>query len=212
MPVEVELKYRAEGPAPLRALETARSLGSATLGEARTVEEIDRYLETDDGRLAAARWACRLRSREGTTRVSLKGPPEAGSGATVHRRPEIEGPATDSVDPADWPPSDARAFLDRVRDGHPLLERFRLRQQRTERSVRVGESALGTLTLDVVGIEAERRSRGTIHVVELELHADGHPDDEARLQRMATALESLPGLEPDPRTKLEHALERIAGP
>ena len=57
-----------------RRWRSSESLGRAVLGPARTVDETDRYLDTDDGRLAAALWACRLRSREGTTRISLKGP------------------------------------------------------------------------------------------------------------------------------------------
>ena len=75
MPTEVEARFRAESAEPLAELAGRARLGRARLGSPRTVDETDRYLDTIDGRLAAARWACRLRSREGTTRISLKGPP-----------------------------------------------------------------------------------------------------------------------------------------
>jgi inorganic triphosphatase YgiF len=212
MPVEVELKFSADGQAPLRVLSSTGRLGAATLGAPRTFDEIDRYLDTADGRLAAERWACRLRSREGWTRVSLKGPPEPGTGGEMHRRPEIEAPATDSLDPAAWPPSRARSFLDGLRGSAPLVERLRLVQRRTERGVGLGGEELGTLTLDVVGVEAGDRSVGRFHVVELELRMNGTADDEARLFGLGAALRAVDGLRPEPRTKLEHALGLLESP
>lgn len=212
MPVEVELKFAADGPAPLRALASVARLGAATLGPPHTFDEVDRYLDTPDGRLAAERWACRLRSREGRTRVSLKGPPESGSGGQIHRRPEIEAPATESTDPASWPPSEARSFLDALRGNAPLVERLRLAQRRSERDVRVDGDELGTLTLDVVGVEAGGRPVGRFHVVELELRTSGTADDEAGLLGLGAALEAVDGLRPEPRTKLEHALSLLASP
>ena len=210
MPIEIEAKFRADGPEPLTSLASVDGLGHAVLGVARTVTEVDRYLDTSDLRLSGARWACRLRSREGDVRVSLKGPMEPGAPSDgLHRRSEMEGPATDSPDPAVWPASPARDHLVGLAGGRPLLERFRLVQRRTERSVRHRDGApVGTLTLDVVdvvrslGVEPVAR----LHVVELELAADG---DEATLLDVAGALERVGGLVPEPRTKLEHALELL---
>lgn len=209
MPIEVELKLNADGPAPLVALASAARLGGAALGPAHTFDEVDRYLDTPDGRLAGARWACRLRRREGRTLVSLKGPPEPGSGGILHRRPEVEAPAGDGIDPAAWPSSDARALLDELRGGRPLIELLRLVQLRTERSVRSERTELGTLTLDVVHVETGDRRVGTLHVVELELRAGATEADEARLAGLGAALEAIEGLRPEPRTKLERALALI---
>jgi inorganic triphosphatase YgiF len=209
MPPEVEAKLQAGDPAPLDALSSETTLGGATLGPARTVDETDRYLDTVDGRLDAARWACRLRTREGAVRVSLKGPTEGPEPGWLHRRPEIEGPATDSSDPADWPPSEARGELERLSGGAPLIERLRLHQQRTERAVHVGGRRVATLSLDRVAIARGAQKAGELFIVELELtDADALAPD--ALQRMADALAARPGLVPDPRTKLEHALERLA--
>ncbi|MGH2418652.1 MAG: CYTH domain-containing protein, partial [Candidatus Limnocylindria bacterium] len=135
MPTEVEAKFRAESAEPLAELATRPRLGRAVLGRPRTVDETDRYLDTADGRLEAARWACRLRSREGTTRISLKGPQVEGTVGWYHRRPEVEGPATPTVDPDGWPPSPALDLLATLRAGRPLVERLRLQQRRTERAV-----------------------------------------------------------------------------
>lgn len=206
MPAEVEAKFLADGPEPLRRLASQSRLGPYALGPARSTDEVDRYLDTADGRLAAARWACRLRSRDGSVRVSLKGPPEDGSGGWLHRRPEVEGPATESLDPAAWPASDARADLDRLRGGRSLEEQLRLRQERTERAVALPGGSPATLTLDRVVVERGEEELGTLHVVELELGAPADADMSA-LTACAEALHRIPGLRPDDRTKLEHAIE-----
>lgn len=210
MPTEVEAKFRADGPAPLDALAVAGSLGRAALGPARTVDETDRYLDTDDGRLAAALWACRLRSREGTTRISLKGPPrDAPSQAWHHRRPEVEGPATDEIAPASWPPSEARDLLESLAAGGALAERLRVNQARTERAVTIdGGAPIGTLTLDRVRLAAGATALGELFVVELELDP-ASARGEAELEDLAGALAATPGLVAEPRTKLEHALHRL---
>lgn len=210
MALEVELKYRAAGAEPLRRLATAARLGPASLGAARRIGETDRYLDTEDGRLAAAGWACRLRRRDGPTSLFLKGPATAGSGGGLHRRPELEGPATEELDPGAWPPSGARELLERLRDGRPLAERVRLVQDRTERPVVVEGEPIGTLTLDVVRVEADGLGRGVLRAVELELVAGATEAQEALLDELDAALRAVGGLEADDRTKLEHALDRIA--
>lgn len=201
MPIEVEAKFVAADPAAFAALRALTTLGAADLGPATSYDETDTYLDTADGRLAAARWACRLRTRGAATLVSLKGPPEparADAPAWLHRRPEIEGPATPSLDPASWPASEARDLLLDLTRGASIVERLRLAQARTARPVAVRGARLGTLTLD----EVEIGGAGPLLAVELELTGD----DEARLAAVASALAALPGLAPDPRTKLEHAL------
>lgn len=213
MPTEVEAKFRAEGPGPLEALATAASLGRALLGPARTVDETDRYLDTDDGRLAAALWACRLRSRDGTTRISLKGPPleDATIEPWHHRRPEVEGPATDEIAPASWPRSEARYLLESLAAGGTLAERLRVQQRRTERAVTVdGGGPIGTITLDRVWLAAGATDLGELFVVELELDPASERG-EAELRGLADALAEVPGLVAEPRTKLEHALQRLHG-
>jgi inorganic triphosphatase YgiF len=210
MPTEVEARFRAETTEPLDELAARRRLGPAVLGPSRTIDEMDRYLDTDDGRLAAARWACRLRTRDGDIRISLKGPAGRSADEWMHRRPEIEGPASGTLDPDAWPPSAARDLLATLRGEQPLRERLRLNQRRTERRVTVdGPQALGTLTLDRVQMWANEVDLGALFVVELELD-DASSRAETRLSALATALARVPGLVPEPLTKLEHALARLA--
>jgi inorganic triphosphatase YgiF len=205
---EVEARFRADGPDSLLRLAASPTLGTASLGPARTVLEEDRYLDTEDGRLRSVRWACRLRAREGTTRISLKGPPETPATGWLHRRPEIEGPASALVDPGAWPSSPARAFLLDLSGGAPLVEWLRLLQERTERAVAIDGRSVGSLTLDAVTAERAGARLGEMHLVELELRPDGDPERD--LPALARALAAEPGLTAEPRTKLEIALELAA--
>ena len=208
MAVEVEARFRAEDPATLARLANVGGLGKAELGPAATVDETDAYLDTEDGALAAAGWACRLRRRGERRTISLKGPPERASGGWLHRRPEIEGPATDERVPEAWPAGRARDALDRLRDGRPLVERLALDQRRTERAVGVAGRRIGVLSLDEVRATHAGRPLGTFHIVELELDdaAGAGPDI---LAALAADLGRLPGLVPEPRSKLERALELL---
>jgi inorganic triphosphatase YgiF len=209
MGLEVEARFRATDPEVLSRLASLERLGPAELGPAATVTETDRYLDTADGRLAAARWACRLRQRDGESRLSLKGPPETTDAAWHHRRPEVEGPATPLLDPEAWLASPARDRLLEMSAGLPLDERFALVQRRTERAVTVDGSLVGTMSLDAVRLLVDGLERGTFHIVELELSEAGSAA-EGHLTALAAALDAIPGLEPEPRTKLELAVDRIA--
>jgi inorganic triphosphatase YgiF len=206
MPAEVEARFTAASDAVLDELASVPALGSARLGPPATTDEVDRYLDTADGRLEAALWACRLRRRDGTTRVSLKGPAEITEAAWHHRRAEVEGPATDAVDPAAWPPSEARDLLLSMTGGLPLAERFTLAQRRTERAVHLDERAVATLSLDRVEVRRAGRTHGALRIVELEL-VDEDALDAGPFADLADALGARDDLGPDPHTKLEHALE-----
>jgi hypothetical protein len=92
---------------------------------------------------------------------------------------------------------------------HPLAERLRLDQRRTERAVLIdGGPALGVLTLDRVRVAAGSIDLGRLFIVELELNP-ASDRAEAQLGAMAAVLAATPGLAAEPRTKLEHALSRL---
>jgi inorganic triphosphatase YgiF len=207
--IESELKYVAADERPLLHLATADRLGPASLGAPSTVAELDRYLDTADLRLAAVRWACRLRSRDGRTIVSLKGPAEHAAGELVHRRPELEGPAGSNLDAAGWPASEARDRLLALAGGEPLAERLRLAQDRTERSVTLGGEAVGILSLDRVRVLRDGLERGRLLAVELEFASGAGADFDHR--PYATVLSGVAGLTPDPMSKLERALGMLPG-
>lgn len=207
--IESELKFRAEDDAPLRALAAAPTLGPASLGPARPVDETDRYLDTADLRLAAAGWACRVRSRQGRTTLSLKGRGEHDAADPVHRRSELEGPAHTVLDPTAWPPSAARDLLLGLAGGQSLHERFTLVQARTERDVSVAGVSVGLLSLDRSRVVHRGVELGGLWVVELEFGTDGVALG-LHAAPLAAALAATPGLVRDPLTKLEHALDLLA--
>jgi inorganic triphosphatase YgiF len=206
--LEVEIKLRATDAA-LADLAVRRRLGPATLGAPRAVDEHDAYLDTADRRLAASRWACRLRTRDGRRWISLKGP-AIGTPDAVHRRPEVEGeaPLGPPDDPATWPASPARDLVLRLARGAPLEERLALRQRRTERTVMVDGSRAGTLSLDVARVLIEGAELGALRVVELELAAGSDP---GLVKVLGAALAGVQGLEPEPASKLERALALAEG-
>ena len=208
-PIEVELKYTAS-PEALTALARADRLGPAELGRTVVNDETDRYLDTADGRLAAEAWACRLRTRrvdgEARTFISLKGPAAPAVDA-LHRRPELEGPATDAPDPAAWPSSAARDLVDRLRAGAPLTEFLRLAQRRRERPVTLDDAPIGTLSLDEVTVLRDGQELGRFIAVELEVVAAA---DYHRLTDLGRDLEALPGLHGDDLTKLQRAIALAA--
>lgn len=206
MTTEVEAKFLADGPEPLRRLAAAARLGRAVLGPPTTFDEVDRYLDTDDGHLEAAGWASRLRDRGSSTRISLKGPPDAASDGWIHHRPEVEATAADGLDPRGWPPSEARTLLERLSDGRPLRERFRLVQRRTERRVELDGATFGTLSLDAVTVRRDERDAGTLFAVELELEDGAAASTIESLAELGSLLAARPGLRPDRWTKLQHAL------
>jgi len=191
--LEVELKLAAGDDEPLRHLAGAPALGPAALGPARHVAETDRYLDTASRRLAAAGWACRLRSRGPRTIMSLKGPAEHRMGEALHRRPEIEGP-------------EAERRAAELAGGQRLLELVRLEQARITRAVTRNDTPIGDLWLDRCRIVAGGRTLGQLRVVELELAGT-----EAGAQDVLAALLAVPGLAPDPLSKLEHALALLEG-
>lgn len=204
MEAEVEAKFLADGPGPLEALARADAIGIGQLGPPITVDEVDIYLDTADGLLASAGWVCRHRDRGAGPIVSMKGPALDGPNG-IHRRLEVEGAASASHDPAEWPASPARDRLREMTGGAPLLERLTLHQRRAERPVMVDGRAVATLSLDEVRVDRFGAASATFHVVEVELASDD-PASLALLGRIAAALAGVPGLVSDHRTKLDHAL------
>jgi inorganic triphosphatase YgiF len=211
MPTEVEAKFIAQDAGTLEALAAMPTLGRATLGPMRRVNEVDRYLDTADRRLAKRRWACRLRSRDGAWRVSLKGPQVAGGGGgALHERPEVEGPATDATDPGEWPRSGARTLLEDLSGGDALAEVLVLDQLRGERSASVDGQPLAVLSIDEVRIRRSVGSGGVadLRIVELEALPDASRE---AFDTLAAALAATAGLVPEPLTKLERALGLLDG-
>ena len=128
------------------------------------------------------------------------------AGDLVHRRPESEGPAAEGeLDPARWPDSPARRLLRELAGDGPLVERLSLAQERVEREVRLDSATAGILTLDRCRVLRGGRQWGEFGIVELELSADGLD----RADTLGEALAAVPGLQPEPESKLGLALAAL---
>ena len=194
VPHEVELKYRVTDVAALRAWLDAgwpEALPWAVLGEPRTKAVEDRYFDTSREALRRHGFGARLRRVGGQHLVTVKSlsadelvgddrPPEgapapAGDDAhPLHRRIELEGPATGRLDPDTWPSSPARELIDELRGAARLRGLFTIRQVREVRPV-TGDDGTADVSLDEVRVIAGRNIVGTF--VELEVEATGGSPD-----------------------------------
>ena len=213
-PVEVELKYGVRDPEAIERLLDGDRLGDLVVGAWSTVEVVDRYIDTADLRLETEGWNARLRTTEAGTSLDLKSlddvavEPEAGrrpQGASLRRRIEWSGPATEHLDPSEWPESGARARLAALAVDAPLEERFTLRQTRRERELR-GTSGWAILSLDDVSVEHDGRPIGRFGALEIEMKGG----DDRLLDTVAELLESSGVVDDAPASKLEAALTMLA--
>jgi CHAD domain-containing protein len=201
-PVEIELKYRLlEEAAGDRYLVAEELAGFVPITPVRSTQLEDRYLDTADGALARAGFACRLRQTAKGTTVSVKSTSRRPDGSGIHRREELEGPADRTAGPRDWPPSDARSLILEQCGDAPLVELVTIRQLRRKRHLQAGETVV-ELSLDEV--DAVARSRVVERFVELEVElVEG---DESQLAGMDALLAADPGLAASTGSKLESAL------
>ncbi len=188
VPHEVELKYRVTDVAALRAwLESgwAEALPWATLGPPRSKAVEDRYFDTAREALRHHGFAARLRRVGGRHLVTVKSlapdeldgeertaadrPDDTGHDPedAVHRRIELEAPASGRLDPGTWPSSPARELIDELRGAARLRGLFTIRQVREVREVS-GSGGTAQLSLDEVRVIAGRSVVGTFAELEVE--------------------------------------------
>lgn len=203
-PQEVELKYRLVSPLGIETvLEHAATAGFVPDGEVEEMRIRDRYVDTADGRLASAGVAARIRHRPDGVRVTVK-TPTARVGA-VHRRTELESEATDSLEPADWPPSPARDAVSTHAHGASLVETVTLDQLRRFVDVTDGTSRV-QISLDAVSVLTDGRLLDRFEELEAELLSG----DEAALVTLASAIEADPAVSHDKGSKLDRAMSALA--
>jgi CHAD domain-containing protein len=200
--MEIEAKLAIPNRRAYRALLHLQSLADYALRRAGSVRVHDSYFDTASGRLLAGGYACRLRSMGGGLLLTLKG--LGGAEGAIHRRPEHEVrlPAWDP-DPATWPEGAARSAALELTGGETVQPLVELVQQRVLADVMDGDRLVGQLSLDAVRTEAGGRP-ASYHELELELAESG---TEADLARIVEELIITWGLAPEPRSKLERALE-----
>ncbi|MBX3030757.1 MAG: CHAD domain-containing protein [Chloroflexi bacterium] len=219
VPHEVELKYRVADVAALRAwLDGGWSslLPDVHIGEATSKQVEDRYFDTAREVLRHHGFGARLRRSGGRHLVSVKSlvleggqdaadEPEDDSGNDpLHRRIELEGPASASLDPRSWPNSPARELVEELRGAARLHGTFTIRQRRRVQELEAADGR-AQLSLDEVRVLAGRAEVGTF--AELEVEAVGEAPQ--LLRRVAAALRATGLVEPTAGSKEQQARQMV---
>lgn len=208
---ELELKYAVENPDAVREFVGADTLAGFRAGPWRTLEISDRYVDTYSRRLAKAGYGARLRRVDGRTTLTVKADSRASNDANdaLHDRLELEAPATRTLDPQDWPPSEARSAVEATIGRERLRTLFTIRQRRVERDLRNGEGpVVATLSIDDAAINRLGRRLGSFTTLEIEA-ANEELRSPGALARLARELEATALLRPEPRSKLEIGLGMV---
>ncbi|MDQ3492107.1 MAG: CHAD domain-containing protein, partial [Chloroflexota bacterium] len=175
----------------------------------RTVEIEDRYVDTAERSLEAAGYGVRLRRIDGHRLVTVKSMAQDaqrdGEPQALHRRLELEAPASARLDPATWPEGPARERIESLIGGERLRTRFTLVQRRLERDL-VSDGLQATLSLDTAEVRRRGESLGTFATLEVEA-ADGA---DRLLSQLAGPLESTGLISAETRSKERIAHEMVA--
>ncbi len=232
IPREVELKYLVRDLEALRSW-LAKDWGGALDGvgssDERTIEVEDRYIDTAYGALAHAGFGARLRREDdGPITVTVKsashergddrGDDRAQAAAVadvssdtkvdqraLSQRVEVEGPASERLDPDLWPPSAARELVNEVRHGARMRTLFTINQRREKRTLALEDGPV-LVTLDRVAVFRGARPLSSFSVLEVE----APPGSGANLKRLAALIEATGFVVPEPRSKEEIARHYVA--
>lgn len=198
-PEELELKYRIDDAAAVEAwLDDAFPRPAEQRW--RTVSITDRYFDTADGALRTADFGARLRRAERRTTLTLKSDIEIDG--ALHRRLELEGPASNALVADEWPQSAARDRLVELCGDRRLVERVVVRQKRRERELLVGGAQI-VASIDTAVVIAAGAAAGPLVQFELELKRGRR----AGLERAARAVDDSGLGRAESRSKLAMALE-----
>ena len=202
--VEIELKFRLEGIAAGDRMLAAVTLGGLAASGALSVVRVeDRYIDTPSSALRRAGYAARLRARGDEVFVSVKSTARHESGR-VHRRREVEGRATGSLDMATWPASDARTLLVVLGGSEPFEDLVTIRQVRRQRTF-AGDGSSVELSVDEVQVVSQGR------IVErfVEAEAELISGDATSLVAVGDDMAAIPGAHEATMSKLDAALAAI---
>ncbi len=199
--MEVEAKFRIPNRKTYRVLLQLQELAGYSLAPLGRVQVADRYYDTPEGHFLAASFSCRLRSQGEQILVTLKG--LGGAEGGVHRRAEHEvALPSEMLNPADWPPCEARDLALELTGEASLQPLVDLKQTRVKRDLMDGERRVAEVSLDEVRATFGKRP-SCYYEMEVELAPEGTEDD---LYRVAATLQGAHGLTPEPRSKFERAL------
>jgi CHAD domain-containing protein len=204
---EVELKYDVEDlDAMAHSMDEWFPPSEGAGWQATTLT--DRAFDTADFDLARAGFGARLRTTDGTTVVGLKSTIEVAG--AMHRRREIEGPASERLHLFTWPASDARQLVASLAAGKELVERFHLRQHRRERAIELPDGSAWISLDDAQVLTAGGQEIGRLRGLEVELR-DGR---RRLLGRLAGRIQQSGLASPQPLSKMQlgHGLVAARAP
>jgi inorganic triphosphatase YgiF len=201
--MEIEAKYHVS-PADLAVVAGLRALGPYTLVPAPKPElQENAYYDTADRRLSAAHHALRVRRIEARALITFKGPADV-SPAGVHSRAEHEFPG-DDPHPTAWPDGEARRIALALIGEAPLQPTVSVSTERQILHVSRGGVEVAELCLDT-GVLRNAGREAPFTELEVELLPAGEPAD---LDALAAELDRHITLTPEPRGKLQRALELV---
>jgi inorganic triphosphatase YgiF len=206
-PLEVEVKFAVEEPTRIaRLIEEPRPnelAGFEPAGPVRADVVVDRYLDTAGCALEASGARIRLRASERGVTATLKRRGVLEDGITA--RVELEGAATPSLSPSDWPDSPARRALEDLIGGAALVETARLRQHRQVRDFTRGDTRV-ELSLD----HLEALDGQEVVATRWELDAELKAGNREALAELSNALQVVPGVSLAAESKRLFAMLAVA--
>lgn len=223
---EVELKFAVVDPDAVRSLVDTDSVAGLQAGPWRAFQTVDRYLDTQSGLIAKAGYGVRLRKVDRRTLLTIKSAPaerpkkrkgavrgsQTGGGRSqaLHRRLELEGRATQRLDPSQWPDSAARSLVEATAGGEKLRTLFVIEQRREERDLsRADGSLIAKLSLDASDVRRFGRVLGSFATLEVESANPDDPRSDAALTLIGSALEDSGLLKPETRSKEQIGAEML---
>ncbi len=205
---ELELKYSVGDPAAVREM-LSGTLAGLTLGPARDITVVDRYVDTPSGALGRAGYGARLRHAQRQTTLTLKS--QSADEGALHDRLELEGAATRNLDPRRWPASGARALLQATIGEERLRSLFVIEQKREERDLVSADGATAaTVSLDEAQVRRSGRQLGSFWTLEVESHVATAVAGRRLLSSIADVLDDAGCVEPEIRSKEQIGLGLVA--
>jgi len=200
--LEVEGKFRITDEDAARSLMELAELAGFALGEAHTARIKDQYYDSPSRALLRAGWALRWRATEGKSIATLKA--LDGGEAPIKKRTEIEETFSLDAAPPALPPGPLASTVEEFTPVASLVPLVAIEQQRVSRVVLRDGASLAELSIDAVSYPGNKVSwEAEVECLD--------PAKEDVIRTIGRVLAEEWGLELEPRSKFERALESVDG-
>ncbi len=210
--MEIEAKFALPEPEVGRRLQATNAIAGFTLSSNGIKHIHDVYLDTHEGSILAAGYACRYRVQDDGVLITIE--PLQTADSAIHRREEIEAmiPVTQASGDmlktvAEWPSPVRDCILPLIGD-NSLVPLAQLNQTRLFRLVEQNSRLVAEMSLDAVCADTASRHLAFFEL-EVELMPQGTEDD---LAKIAGVLQHEWKLLPERRSKFERVLAFLQGP